>query len=326
MTAENIETQALAINDNGELNQWSESKRHDFIKTYKQRTQAAIAIAALTASKFKDRALRFHFMSAKHTAEINKKYRDLDSTLRSGASYYLARGTDRTSEELDMLGDERAKEIYKQLPPLRKAVQLIDAETTKLLNEQAALKKKAQKATDELSNLETHFDMDDYLDLSVREFQQLIKDTEKKREKLCTTIRKCGDEGHNLETRIAKRLYKGLPGLTDACVEVIENHYDKIRGLQQLMRRVEEKVKFGDSEAAVSLLSTFEKDEIEVSASTALKIKSAMDIIKNKAKELKAAEQTAAKAIAAPKKSTKKKATKKKASKKKATKAKKGAK
>jgi hypothetical protein len=47
-------------------------------------------------------------------------------------------------------------------------------------------------------------------------------------------------------------------------VEVIKSHIDRSVALDEVSRRVEEQVRFGDSEAAVSLLSHFEQDEVNI--------------------------------------------------------------
>jgi hypothetical protein len=304
-----IETQALAINDNGELASWSENKREGFLKTYRQRTFAAISIAVATANLFRRKASEHNFISAKHTTKIDKKYADI----QSAGTYYCQSG--RSPQELDMLAEERAGDIYQQLPPLRKAVQLIDAKTTALIDQAAQLRKKAQTSADALGDLPTEFDMDDYEDMTVKAFKKMVSDTAKKKRKLYEAMQECGSQAHRIDARVAKALYAGLPGISDACVGVIEEHLDKARGLLQLVRRVEEKVRYGDSEAACTLLAGFEKHELQVSKDTRVKIKSAMDIIRNKAKELRQAEKAKAKALKAaakPAKKAKKKVSKKK--------------
>jgi hypothetical protein len=52
--------------------------------------------------------------------------------------------------------------------------------------------------------------------------------------------------------------------LTEAVEEVIQLHLDKATMFEQTVRRVEERVMFGDSEAAMSIMTSFEKDELEV--------------------------------------------------------------
>jgi hypothetical protein len=304
-----IETQALAINDKGELASWSENKREGFLKTYRERTFAAISIAVTTATMFRSKACEHNFISAKHTSKIDNKYADLE------ASYVYYRQSGRSNTELQMLAKERAADIYAQLPPLRKAVQLIDAKTTQLIDDSAKLRKKAQVSADALGELQTEFNMDEYEDMTVKAFKKMVSDTAKKKKQLYETMQECGAQAHRIDARVAKALYAGLPGISEACVGVIEEHLDKARGLLQLVRRVEEKVRYGDSEAACTLLSGFEKDELQVSEDTRTKIKSAMDIIRSKAKEMKAAEKEKAKALKAAakpaKKAAKKKATKK---------------
>lgn len=306
MTQETIETTALeTVTNNAEMAAWSERKREQFIQTYSQRTHAAIAITLMTAGEFRQKATNNHFISQRHLRRLDDKYTTTDpweSINHSG----------RSREELREVAKERAKEIAQSLPPIKKAVQLIDADTAAKMTESEKLRKKAQKAADALADLPTKIDMNDHKEMTVGEFLNNVKSLAKQKRKLVEVMDEAGREAHRIDTQVNKKLYAGLPGITEACVAVLAEHYDRARGLRQLLRRVEEQIRFGDSEAAVALLSGFEKDEAAVSAETGNKIKAAMDILKAKAKELKAAEKAKAKALKAATPKKKKKKTSKK--------------
>lgn len=56
-----------------------------------------------------------------------------------------------------------------------------------------------------------------------------------------------------------------MPGLAEAVVDVIQQHLDRSKALDAMSRRVEEQVRFGDSDAALELLRHFEADESRIS-------------------------------------------------------------
>ena len=73
-----------------------------------------------------------------------------------------------------------------------------------------------------------------------------------------------------------KALYAGIPGISDAVLKSIKLHYDKSKALDQMGRRVEEQVLFGDSAAALELLRGFEADEEKLAGEVKAEFKAAM--------------------------------------------------
>ena len=76
----------------------------------------------------------------------------------------------------------------------------------------------------------------------------------------------------------------------DLCVEKINT----VSALPQMMRRVSETVLFGDSAGALTMLQTFEKDEVKLEGDIADKFKAAMEKLKSAAKALKSGTTTTA--------------------------------
>jgi hypothetical protein len=129
-----------------------------------------------------------------------------------------------------------------------------------------ALLEKGQKLADELAEVGDKVSMSDCdQDMTIGAFRKMIKDRDAKKRSLVAQLDEIGKEGCALEAAIGKALYAGLPGLTEAVIKVVNNHNDRATALCQVMRRVEEKVMFGDSAQALEILSTFEKDEVSVS-------------------------------------------------------------
>jgi hypothetical protein len=101
---------------------------------------------------------------------------------------------------------------------------------------------------------------------------------------LIAKLDEIGKEGQSLDSRINKFLYNGLPGLSDAVIRVVIEYIERYTGFSALNRRVAEQVKFGDSEAAMEMLRTFEKDEVKVSSDIQGQFDAALDALKVAAK------------------------------------------
>jgi len=224
----------------------------------------------------------------------------------------------RDPEEILHLADQRAKTLLAELPPLKQAVRVIDAETAKKIEKIERLKAKAEGLQEELEQLPAQIDMadDEYQDMKVSEFRAEVQKLFDTRNKLVKDMNKAGTEAHDLEIAVSKALYKGLPGLSDAVIDVIKVHLERKTALDQMQRRVTEQVKFGDSEAATDLLAQFEKDEVAVSDELKTKLNAAMASLKASVKALpkKPRAKKTSKALSA-KKATKKTASKKRAKK-----------
>ena len=109
--------------------------------------------------------------------------------------------------------------------------------------------------------------------MTVKEFRDMMKKRDKDYNQNISLLEGQQENIKELEVQINKRLYKGIPGLSDAVISAVNDHFDKARALDQLDRRVEEQVMFGDCKAAIETLQTFEKDEIDLGDSIKLKLK-----------------------------------------------------
>lgn len=273
---------------------WSENKKDEFCQIFQKRAATAQVLVDLTAKKFCEAAKRRHFISDFH---LNKLERKLSwNPLRgNNVDEYRAPDTGRPWDEIERIASERAKILLKELPPLKKAVEVIDADTSKMLARIDTLKKRAQSLVEEIEQLPTHIDMDDVdQSMTVRDFRAYVKEVFEKRKDLVEKLNKAGKEASTLEVSVEKRLYKGLPGLSDAVIEALEAHHDRSKTLAQMERRVTEQVKFGDSDAAMSVLSQFEKDEESVSDVLRTGLNKAMAALKASVKTKEKAKKAAA--------------------------------
>jgi hypothetical protein len=271
---------------------WSEARQNEFAQTFKDRVNVARYILEKTAHSIAATALRRKFVGER---QVDRLLRDvpaltyarfMDTTgLKDHEVRYLSTQKlkigGREPEDLNRIAEERAEAVLKDLPPLQKAVQIIDPETAKMLDRIEELKKKGEEVKEELEEAADPIFMAE-LDqkMTIGAFRQMVKDKDKKRVALLQKLKDIGKEGSDLETIVGKRLYKGLPGLSEAVLEVVTQHLDRSKALDATARRVEEQVKFGSSEEALELLRHFEKDEEKISEEVKSKFAAALESLK----------------------------------------------
>lgn len=254
ITASDAKTMAL----------WADDKKKDFIKTFKKRVEAATFILYQTAKELCDAAISRRFISRKHAHSI--KYiepRSRNYACYSGSGQIIG---DRSYDELIKIAKERAEDIIKKLPALKDAVKVIDAETFRLIEEHKDLKDALSAKNEKLMELSEPVVMAELdQNMTLKEFQAYVKKLHADKAKLQYDVYAEGRKLQELDITISKRLYAGLPGISDAIILVINEHYERITGLETTCRRVEERINFGDSPEALLLLEHFEKDELAIS-------------------------------------------------------------
>lgn len=268
---------SLALNlDQDAMATWSEDKKKEFADTFSERVDAAQYVIGMTAENILQRAEDKQYIS-RHV--IDKAFKTGLPRIRAmlGMKFSTTSVGGRSTESLDNIANQRAKEILAELPPLAKAIQVIDAETAKKIkrrDEIVALLKELKAQLEEYSEpiLLREFPKDK----PIGEVLDIIDNRTENRTEVLNKMKKLGVEGDGLLEVIHKKLYKGLPGLSDAVIEVAKEHYDRIKVLDQAKRRIPEKIKFGDSDQATQMLSVFEKDEEEISSNLKEKLRMAL--------------------------------------------------
>jgi len=239
---------------------WSETKKTEFVATFERRSAASRLILETTASCVLEIASRRKFVSVKHANQVERV-----STVDPRWNGHQEK-TGRSYEDIYKVARAQAEAILKGLPPLKKAVQIIDPDTAEKIDARDKLLAKGRKIRDELVELAEPVRMVDLdQNMTVGEFRKLIKDRERKQKRLVNQLDELAKDGNELENSINKALYAGLPGLSDAVIKVVNNCYERSSALDAATRRVAERVKFGDSAAAMDILRRFEDDEVEVS-------------------------------------------------------------
>jgi len=294
--------EVLAKVDNQEIAGWSEDRRSEFCTLFTNRVKVARYLLVQTAAIVMESAKRRRFISNKHDRAIFKGFTtDREANTfnafyvfdpQTGGYPYHPKVGGREVNTLDPIADQRAKEILKSLPPLSQVVAIIDQDTAKKIDRKDKLLKDGEKIREQLDEVCGVIAMDEVdQNMTVGVFLAMVKERDTKRKGLIRKLNEISEEGRKLEEQIAKKLYAGLPGLSEAVVEVIRTHLEQALALDATGRRVEEQVKFGDSEAAVELLRHFEKDEVQVSESVRVQFAAALEKLKLSVKKPKAAKE-----------------------------------
>jgi hypothetical protein len=228
-----------------------------------------------------DIGMNRQFISQKHLKLMRDLPKINDDKDHEIHNYHFAAGSTfgkRNSDELITVAKENAIRLMKELPPLQKAVKIIKPDTAKMIDRRDELLKKGQKLADELSDLCEEKSLSDYdQKMTIGNFQKMLIQQGDQKRTIVTELDKIGLEGTDLEKQIDKDLYGGIPGLSDALVNIINGLIDKCVSLGQLSRRVHEKVMFGDSKQALEILQNFERDELELSTATCRELREAVE-------------------------------------------------
>jgi hypothetical protein len=262
----------IATSDSRSMVLWTDEKKKDFLKTFYERTGTAKRILYYTAVEISNLAHNRRFLSRKHLNQIDR--------VSVKCPYYNWDNAGRTEDEVQKIGKERADSIIKNLPSLNSALKVVDSDTAELIEKYEVLKAELQAVKDALDDASEDIELED-LDpnMTIAEFRKFIKDNEELRFKLVRQSSEKGLELQNLDRTICKRLYAGVPGISEALIKIINEHYERITALGQVERRVEERVKFGDSPEALSILEHFEKDEVSISDNVKAEFEKALEAL-----------------------------------------------
>ena len=120
------------------------TKKVAFVQTHKDRTACARYILERTAAEVMETALRRKFIGTRHLRQVyDEDYVDFQPWKFTGASeddrgysrryHEGAQVGGREQKDLIEIAKERAKEVINGLPPLRKALEVIDPDSAKML-------------------------------------------------------------------------------------------------------------------------------------------------------------------------------------------------
>lgn len=300
----NPSQELTTIQGSTEVAKWSYDKKKDFTDTFDARTRVARFILMETAYAILRTGLSRRFIGLQHIAQVlpdsksNPEYAvsywnyahlcDLVPTPPEHDCRRLSLIGGRSPEDLKKVALERAETILKELPPIKAAVAIIDPDTAKLIDKRDALLEKGRALTPKLEELSEPIVMSEVdQKMTVAAFRTMVRTQEKQRDAIVRRLNAIGAEGTELEDTINRKLFKGLPGLADAVVDVAKNHLDRAAMFDQLNRRVGEVVRFGDSQEAMDLLKKFEQDETALSKDVKATFQAALEKLKLSKPQLK---------------------------------------
>ncbi len=257
---------------------WTDEKRKEYSKLFGDRSEVAQYILVATAAKIWAKASRIGYVSGKHNRSLVSK---ANSSLVSAEwatvqfNMRLPHG-DRKQEDLLKIADDRADEILRDLPPIRKAMSVISPELAAIAERIDAIEAEGTRITERLEELTEPIVARTYdRKMPLGDFLDMIDKRESDRLAALVRLKKITEEGGQLKTSLAKGLYAGVPGLTEAVVDVVAQHVQRSTALSEVTRRVDERVRFGDCPEAIQLLSQFEKDEAAIPTDLKKKITAA---------------------------------------------------
>lgn len=253
----NVEGAALVRNiDSVNITTWSDDRRKEFSATFQQRLTSSRFILLKTAHNLARLANERGFLPHK----VSSKFEYPTIAPDAGCGYNMYGG--RQHDELSEIACTRAADMLTALPSLRNAVNVVDAAVARMMDERDGKKARCEELRAEISDLEEEKSLSDYdQNMKLGDFVSMLKDQTKKRNRLLLEVNEIAKEAYELDRKIDRALGDGIPGLTEAIVEMIQSLIDKCNALEQVGRRVHEKVMFGDSSEAMSILSSFEEDE-----------------------------------------------------------------
>jgi hypothetical protein len=195
----------------------------------------------------------------------------------------------RSHSELGEIAQKRADAILRELPPLKEAVQIIQPEVARKLDRLAVLKEEANTLFTRLTELAEPIDMADaeYQKWTVAGFRDFVQRRLDERKETGRKLDDLAEKGTALEDEINKALYAGIPGLSEAVIKTINDLLEREKALDEVTRRIEERVMFGDSKAALEMLQRFEKDEVTVSDDVRAEFRKALEALKVQRKQLR---------------------------------------
>lgn len=288
-SAHDASTELMSRMDTADIALWSDVKKDEFCNLLDGRVRASQFIIRSTVNILLKTAEERHFISQKHLRKFQSNPRSYHSHHVCSTSDLNDKGSyhhvgDRSVNTLNEIAHERASGILRDLPPLAKVVEVIDTETSSRIRRKEKLIADCEVLREELAEVCSSISMkamaEEKPDTTLVQFLAYVEERNEKRLSLVKKLNKNIEEGKRLEEAIAKALYRGLPGLSEAIVEVADNLIAQDKSLDNMSRRITEKVKFGDSEAALEILQHFEQDEAEVKTEVRAKFDAAIASLK----------------------------------------------
>lgn len=271
---------------------WTDDKKKDYVKLFKQRANASMYILRHTAQRIAYNAREKQFLGI---PRYNKLVEECDNFVgedtpvardayRAPVTPDLWRDTyDRSQTDMDAIVKDRATSLLKNLPSLNAAMLILDPETHAKMLRRDELREKGQEITDKFTEVSVDIRLSDMdQNMTIGDFRAHMKSIEAKRRALLEELEEIGKEGQTLERHINKALFKGLPGIGEEIESVVKELYQQSKDMGTTSRSVENTVLYGDCEAALAILESFKNDETKISTNIGLRFQNGLELLKLK--------------------------------------------
>lgn len=263
----------VATSNMGEMTLWKEDKKKEYVALFSSRATDSRYVMQKTALIIMQRASKRKFIGLKMVRALTEKY-------FAGWEPITYTGT-RDANSLTEVAQQRAEALMKQLPSMKKAMAILDPDTLKDMEDIVPLQEEYETTSDEVNARPEHCTLDDWPETATRlEIQNDIRAQEQKNKELLEKHSKLARSIHVLQCRIDKVLINGIPGIRDEIESAITQLMEQSHGIDNLSRRVEEQVLYGESELALEMLRHFQKDEAHVSEEITVKFNAGLEKLK----------------------------------------------
>ena len=268
----------IATSNAGEMTLWTEDKKKEYVALFTERAADSRYIMQKTASLILSRAYKRKFVGNKMVQDLNQKYWAGEGWNGCGDVKYTGK---RDRATLTEIAQTRADELIKQLPSMKKAMAILDPDTAKDMEDIVPLQTEYEEVSAEVSARPTQVTLDDWPETATRlEIQTDIREQEQRNKALLEKQNELAALIHKLQLRIDKVLINGIPGIRDEIKKAVVQLVEQSHGIDNLSRRVEEQVLFGESDTALEMLRHFQKDEAHVSEDITLKFNAGLEKLK----------------------------------------------
>jgi len=143
------------------------------------------------------------------------------------------------------------------------------------------LEKQGQALYEEFEEISEDIKMSDLdQNMTIGTFRAMVKEMESKRKAILEQIDEISKEGQELQMKIDKSLFKGLPGISDEIASVVKELYAQSNDLSTTCRDVENVVLYGDNEAALKILETFKEDDRKITTDIGKRFQNGLELLK----------------------------------------------
>jgi hypothetical protein len=224
---------------------WSDDKKKQFCELFAQRVKASRYILRGIAHRVVNKTRTSFMLGQRKASELEGQFssrHDFFDVQDNGRGYHHRLNTigGRDYSELCEVIEERTKEIVRNLPPVVQAIEVIDKVTAERMRQRDDLVKECEELRDQLTEVCEPVSMKSIAEThpktTLLEFLSMLDTKEQNRQRLVATITSKMTEGVRLESEISKAMYKGLPGLSEAIVEVVNGMLEQDKALDMRSR------------------------------------------------------------------------------------------